>query len=118
MHSHISSKFGYPGQELNCFLSVQECNPSSVFKCCRDVGIDYIVTSDIHELNQKLDSIIEEGERLHVEPAIEDQIRLDQTRSDLDFAPDLEPDIVGREVENDCENLIELLIKRDDIPQD
>ncbi|CAD6223781.1 unnamed protein product [Miscanthus lutarioriparius] len=96
--------------------SLKECNPSSVFKCCRDVGIDYRVASDIHELNQKLDRIIEEGERLHVEPVMEDQIKLDQIRSDLDFAPDLEPDIVGREVENDCDSLIELLIKRDDIP--
>lgn len=91
----------------------QECNPSSIFKCCRDVGIDCIVASDIHELHQKLDSIIEEGKRLHVRPASEDQIRLDQTRSYLDI-PLLGPDIVG--MENDCENLIELLIKGDDIP--
>jgi hypothetical protein len=44
-----------------------------------------------------------------------DQIRLDQTKSDLDFPPDLEPDILGKEEENNYENLIELLIKRDNI---
>lgn len=39
---------------------------------------------------------------------MEDQIRLD-----LDVAPDLEPDIVGREVENGCDSLVELLNRED-----
>ncbi|CAN6199012.1 unnamed protein product [Urochloa humidicola] len=102
-------------RERHQTLQPQECNPSSVFKCCRYVGIDYIIASDIHELNQKLDSIYQEGERLHLKPALEDQIRLYQIRLDLDVSPDLEPDIVGRDVENDSESLIELL-KREDIP--
>ncbi|KAJ1290912.1 hypothetical protein BS78_02G279000 [Paspalum vaginatum] len=88
----------------------QECNPSSAFKCCRDVGIDCIIASDVHELNQKLGIIYEEGQRFHTNPVMEDQTRLD-----LDIAPYLEPDIVGREVENDCESLIGLL-SREDIP--
>ncbi|CAL5086714.1 unnamed protein product [Urochloa decumbens] len=102
-------------RERHQTLQPQECNPSSVFKCCRDVGIDYIIATDVHELNQKLDSIYQEGERLHLKPALEDQIRLYQIRLDLDVAPDLEPDIVGRDVENGCDSLIELL-KREDIP--
>ncbi|OEL24914.1 putative disease resistance protein RGA3, partial [Dichanthelium oligosanthes] len=93
----------------------KECNPSSVFKFCRDVGTDYIIANDIHELNQKLDGIYQEGERLHLKPVLEDQIRLYQIRLNLDVSPDLEPDIVGREVESDCDSLIELL-KREDIP--
>ncbi|XP_062189535.1 putative disease resistance protein RGA3 isoform X2 [Phragmites australis] len=88
----------------------KECNPSSVFKCCRDVHIDYIIASDIQELNQKLGSIKLEGEMLHLNPVTEDQIR-----SDIEVAPDLEPDIMGREVEYDSDSLIELL-KREDIP--
>ncbi|TVU39197.1 hypothetical protein EJB05_12605, partial [Eragrostis curvula] len=86
-------------------LQPQECNPSSVFKSCRDVGIQYIIASDIHELNQKLDGIELESAMLHLNhPVIEDQIR-----SDRDVAPYLEPDIVGRDVENDCDSLIQLL---------
>ena len=41
---------------------------------------------------------------LHLNPVVEDPVR-----SYLDVGPDLEPDIVGREVENDCNSLIQLL---------
>ncbi|KAL6639331.1 hypothetical protein ACP70R_023061 [Stipagrostis hirtigluma subsp. patula] len=81
-----------------------ECNPSSAFKSCRDVGIYCIIAGDIHELNQKLDGIDLGRVMRHPNPAIEDQIRLDR-----DVAPFLEPDIVGREVDNDCYSLIQLL---------
>ncbi|XP_006657698.1 putative disease resistance protein RGA3 [Oryza brachyantha] len=94
-------------QERLQMFQPQECNPSSLFKCCRDVAVDYMIANDIHELNQELESIKSESTVLHLNPVTEDQIRLD-----LDVAPDLEPDIVGREVENDCDTLIQLL-KRD-----
>ncbi|KQK16239.1 putative disease resistance protein RGA3 [Brachypodium distachyon] len=86
----------------------QECNPSSAFKCCRDVAINYKIASDIHELNQKLDSIKSESMMLHLNPRLED------IRSD-DVAPDLDSDIVGREVENDCNSLIQLLQRENTI---
>lgn len=63
-----------------------------------------MIASDMRELNQKLEIIKLESAMLHLNPVTEDQIRLD-----LDVAPDLEPDIVGREVENDCNSLIQLL---------
>ncbi|KAL6896776.1 hypothetical protein ACP4OV_007348 [Aristida adscensionis] len=88
----------------------EECNPSSVFRCCRDVGFSYKIANDIHELNQKLDSIKIDSDKLQLKPVSEDQIR-----SDLDVAPDIEADIVDTEVDKDCDNLIELL-KREDSP--
>jgi adenylate kinase family enzyme len=104
---------GNSGEELNIFFYIQECNPSSVFKCCRDVGIDYKIASDIRELNQKLDGIKLESAMLYLNPL--NQVTEGQRRLDLDIGPDLAPDIVGIEVENDSDSLIELL-KREDIP--
>ncbi|GJN07445.1 hypothetical protein PR202_ga25278 [Eleusine coracana subsp. coracana] len=92
---------------------LQECNPSSVFKCCRDVGIDCKIANDIRELNEKLDGIKLESAMLHLKPF--NPMNENQTKLDLDVGPDLDPDIVGREVENDSDSLIELL-KREDIP--
>uniref|UniRef100_A0A0E0LKN5 AAA+ ATPase domain-containing protein n=1 Tax=Oryza punctata TaxID=4537 RepID=A0A0E0LKN5_ORYPU len=93
-------------QERLQMFQPQECNPSTLFKFCRDVAVDYMIANDIHELNQELESIRSESTLLHLNPVAEDQIRLD-----LDVAPDLEPDIVGREVENDCDSLIQLLTR-------
>ncbi|KAL5198417.1 hypothetical protein ABZP36_001929 [Zizania latifolia] len=63
-----------------------------------------MIANDIREINQKLECINSESVLLQLNPVSEDQIRLD-----LDVAPDLEPDILGREVENDCDSLIRLL---------
>ncbi|XP_047063159.1 putative disease resistance protein RGA3 [Lolium rigidum] len=82
----------------------QECNPSSVFQYCRDVAIDCNIANDIRGLNQKLENVISESTMLHINPVVEDPVR-----SYLDVGPDLEPDIVGKEVENDCNSLIQLL---------
>jgi hypothetical protein len=93
---------GNSGEELNIFFYIQECNPSSVFKCCRDVGIDYKIASDIRELNQKLDGIKLDSAMLYLNPL--NPVTEGQRRLDLDIGPDLAPDIVGIEVENDSSN--------------